>query len=358
MIRFILTKSAGFMMLSALGVFQKSHAASYSFNRHADTSFMGSFYFSYASILSSQSDRVCTTDLAAEPLRLDYKTRNFRDLKAVKSTAMLNEAVSGNPKGMYAGIFFGYSNLQFSYGKDPISLTEIGFSRITDSVVALPKDIKATIDPASESSSINLDAGFYLGYFPGLLTFNLAENQVLAFGAMTKLGLSFRNGFGAWLGVGPEVAYRKDAWSVNAGYLFSYVSMDRKLGKLKLEGTDFIVIEDAYRFGSNPQWESESSQWRRHDVNSELVASGSAISQSPYIRLGYNWGGDDKSGIGLVIGYRMAQNNDVKYELHGQHKKIAEEHKSPLRGAEFQNLGNALNFSGLYVQLELFTVPF
>jgi hypothetical protein len=263
-----------------------------------------------------------------------------------------------NPKGMYAGLYFGGSTLKFNSGSDPITLTEIGFSRINDSIVKIPNGVKATVDPAAESSSLNLDAGFYLGYFPKLLTFSLPDNQVIAAGAMTNLGVSFRNGFGAWLGIGPEIAYRKDAWSLHLGYLFSFHSMDRKLGTLRLEGADNIVIQEEFGLNKKPEWETESAQWRRHDTNSELFVLGSATSQSPYLRLGYNWGGENKSGVGLVIGYRTANNNAVEYELRGKVEKVSSEHKSPLNGKEFQNLGNALDFGGLYVQLELFTVPF
>jgi hypothetical protein len=284
------------------------------------------------------------------------KPQRFHALNAGSGTFEFN--ASGNPKGLHAGLFFGASSLGLNHGNSPIEITQmLKFRGVSNDVVYVPNGVKATVEPDAALSNMNLDAGLYLGYFPEMLTFDIGNDQKLAFGGMTKLGFGFLRGFGAWLGAGPEVAYRKGSLSVNAGYLFSFTSMDRSLGTLKLEGADHIVV-DASGLNSS-DWESESIFWRRHDQQSTLKVVGSAVSQCPYIRLGYHFGSeDDGAGIGIVIGYRNATNAPATYELHGKYEKLNKEHISELKGPEFNNLGNAFDFGGLFFQLELFSATF
>lgn len=283
------------------------------------------------------------------------------ELNPKRASAGLNDESSPteNPKGMYAGMFFGTSQLNYSFDGSPISISSIDRGgTLLDSVVTIPAG-RATVTPDSKDQRMNLDAGFWLGYFPGFLTFNLGKEQKLALGAMTQLGLSFNGGFGAWLGIGPELMYTNGPVSVNVGYGIGWTGTRRKLGKLDLSGVDAIVVESNFLGCSAEDFESENiSSCRLHNEESELYVIGSSQTQSFYARIGYVFGKDKKSGLGIVIGNRQERTSNVSYELWGPYKKPLDGHKSALNGAEFQSLKNDFGFSGLFIQIELFTRPF
>lgn len=283
------------------------------------------------------------------------------ELNPKRASAGLNDESSPteNPKGMYAGMFFGTSQLNYSFDGSPISISSIDRGgALQDSVVTIAEGV-ANVSPDSKNQRMNLDAGFWLGYFPGFLTFNLGEEQKLALGAMTQLGLSFNGGFGAWLGIGPELMYTHGAVSVNVGYGIGWTGTQRKLGKLNLSGVDAIVVESRFLGCTAEDFKSENlSSCRLHNEESELYVIGSAQTQSFYARIGYVFGEDKKSGLGIVIGNRQERTSNVRYELWGPYEKPVNGHKSALNGAEFQSLKNDFGFSGLFIQIELFTRPF
>jgi hypothetical protein len=267
--------------------------------------------------------------------------------------------LEGNPKGLYAGVFFGTSQLNYAFDGEPIQLSSIDFGRgQRDSVITLADGV-ATLNPDASNQQLNLDAGLWLGYFPGFLTFDLGEKQKLAFGAMTQLGLSFNGGFGGWLGIGPEVMFASGPLSVNVGYGFGWTGTQRKLGNLQLEGIDQIIIESSSLTGCTAEdFSSESSFCRLHNTDSELYVIGSAGVSNAYARLGYSFGQEQKNGLGLVIGVRSERSSNVRYELWGPHEKIGGDERSSLSGPEMNSLTSNFGFSGLFVQIEFFTRPF
>lgn len=304
----------------------------------------------YSQVLKSQS---------ALPLKQDTPHLSLA-LDQTSASVGLNDdsAPTENPKGMYAGMFLGTSQLNYSFDGSPISISSIDRGGLQDSVVTIPAG-RATVSPDSKDQRMNLDAGFWLGYFPGFLTFNLGKEQKLALGAMTQLGLSFNGGFGAWLGIGPELMYTNGPVSVNVGYGIGWTGTQRKLGKLDLSGVDAIVVESNFLGCSAEDFESENiSSCRLHNEQSELYVLGSAQTQSFYARIGYSFGEDKKNGLGIVIGNRQERTSNVRYELWGPHEKPLDGHKSALNGTEFQSLKNNFGFSGLFIQIELFTRPF
>lgn len=266
---------------------------------------------------------------------------------------------SENPKGMYAGIFFGTSQLNYSFDGNPIELTSIDYGwRNSDSLVTWSNGV-ATINPESRDQKLNLDAGFWLGYFPSFLTFEMAGEKKLAFGAMTQLGLSFNGGFGGWLGIGPEVMFASGPLSVNLGYGFGWTGTQRKLGNLQLDGIDQIIIETSSLYGcTDEDFASSSSFCRLHNTDSELYVIGSAFVNNAFARLGYSFGAEQKNGLGLVIGLRNECSSNVRYELWGPYEKVGRDERSGLSGPEIQNLNNKFGFGGFFVQIEFFTRPF
>lgn len=267
--------------------------------------------------------------------------------------------IEGNPKGLYAGMFFGTSQLNYAFDGEPITLSGIDYGRsFPDSVVTIENGV-ATIDPDASDQRLNLDAGFWLGYFPGFLTFDMEGEKTLAFGAMTQLGLSFNGGFGGWLGIGPEVMFASGPLSVNLGYGFGWTGTQRKLGKLQLDGTDEIIIDSSSLDGCTEEdFTSASNFCRLHNADSELYVIGSAGVNNAYARLGYSFGAEQKNGLGLVIGFRSERTSNVRYELWGPHEKVGGEERSGLSGPEMQSMTNDFGFGGLFVQIEFFTRPF
>ncbi len=265
----------------------------------------------------------------------------------------------GNPKGMYAGMFFGTSQLNYSFDGSAVSISEMDFGgAYADSVVTLSDGV-ATVSPDSKDQRMNLDAGFWLGYFPGFLTFDLGEEKTLAVGAMTQLGLSFNGGFGGWVGIGPEVMFAAGRLSVNMGYSIGYTGTQRKLGALQLDGVSDIVIESNFDNNCTPEdFANEGSMCRLHNSDSEFYVIADAFTQSFYSRIGYSFGAEKKNGIAFVIGHRQERSSNVRYELWGPHEKIANEHRSTLNGQEMKSLQNGFNFTGLFFQIEFFTRPF
>jgi len=284
-------------------------------------------------------------------------TPNFASRRAAPQNEGIH--VDQNPKGLYAGLFFGTSRLDYSFDGEKVFLTSIDFgNNKPDSVVTLADGV-ASINPQSDAQRMNLDAGFWIGYFPGFLNFQLSESSNLALGGMTQFGLSFNGGFGGWLGIGPEVMFASGPFSVNMGYGIGWTGTQRKIGTLALEGINEIVIEESSLIGCAPEdFSSESIFCRLHNSDSELVVIGSGRSSSTYLRLGYSFGESKTTGIGLVVGMRSMRTTEVRYELWGPHVKQFNEHRSGLSGAEMEALNGNFGMGGLFVQIELFTRPF
>ncbi len=263
-----------------------------------------------------------------------------------------------NPKGMYAGLFFGTSALNYQLDGSPVLISQIGYQRGDDSVVIMvPDGVDAIVSPSSDNQKLNLDAGFWLGYFPGFLTFEIADDKTLAFGAMTLLGLSFNGGFGGWLGIGPEVMFASGRLSFNAGYSFGWTGQQRNLGNLQLDGAQQIIIQSSSLSGCTAEdFQSESPFCRMHNQDSEFYVIGSSMTQSVYARFGFTF--SESSGVALVLGYRQMRSSNISYELWGPYRKTANEDRSPLPGPEMDGLSSAFGFDGLFFQIELFNKPF
>ncbi len=296
------------------------------------------------------------------------RERNAPALRLLEPDAEL--PTTENPKGLYAGLFFGSSQLNYSFDGQPIALSEISRGGIAgDSAVVMLGDDEATLNPDSKNQRLNLDAGLYLGYFPGFLTFEIGQNEKLALGVMTQLGLSFNGGFGAWLSAGPELMFASGRFAVNAGYSFGWVSTQRKISNLIVKDGGSIIIENGRAdvdedgniipFACRPEdYASENSFCRLHNNDSEFYVIGSARTNSSYLRLSYAFSADKKSGIGLVIGHRSNLNPKVRYELWGPHEKIGNQERSALNGPEIQALDGNFGFGGIFFQIEMFTRPF
>ncbi len=310
-----------------------------------------------AASLSAQGQLLRNTQERTLERTFQYQTEIV--LSEFVAPERADEGAHENPKGLYAGLFFGTSQLNYAFDGKPIELTSIDFGRgQRDSVITLADGV-ATLNPDADNQRLNLDAGFWLGYFPGFLTFEMEGEKTLAFGAMTQLGLSFNGGFGGWLGIGPEVMFASGPLSINVGYGFGWTGTQRKLGNLQLNGIDEIIIDSSSLNGCTPEsFTSESSFCRLHNADSEFYVIGSAGVSNAYARLGYSFGAEQKNGLGLVIGFRNERSSNVRYELWGPHEKIGRDERSGLSGPEMNGLTGNFGFGGLFVQIEFFTRPF
>jgi hypothetical protein len=274
--------------------------------------------------------------------------------KNVHKPAM-SSAENGNPNGLFASLFFGTSQLKYKFNEADIAISQISFGRGNeDSIIPIPNGVSAVVNPGTSSQKLNLDAGLWLGYFPKFLHFQLAEEKSLSLGVMSKVGFSFNGGLGAWLGVGPELMYTQNQWSFNLGYLVGWTGTQKTLANLQLKGTDSIVIQS----GIDPSldnFKSESPLYRLHNEDSKFNIVASSSTSAIYARLGYTF--SERTGVGIVLGYRNMKSLNTSYELKGPYKKTGSEERTPLKGPEMDNLSSSFGFNGLFFQIQLFEKP-
>lgn len=305
-------------------------------------------------------------DVNAQTLNAAVQTKNFNmglnDNAASKFSynnllvPQKKSETSENAKGLYASLFFGTSQLNYNFdNSNNIMLSQITQLKGFDSIIPIPNGVSATLDPSSTSQKLNLDAGLWLGYFPKFLNFELADEKTLSIGVMSKLGLSFNGGLGAWLGAGPEVMYSHDKLTFNFGYLFGWTGTQRALGNLQLTGSDRIIVETGFEPPTDEKFESESGFYRLHNEDSKLMVIASSRINSVYGRIGYTF--SERTGVGLIIGYRNMQTLKTSYELWGPHKKLGNTERSPLNGPEMSNLSSSFGFDGFFIQIQLYEKP-
>lgn len=293
----------------------------------------------------------------------------FRLLFFMISAGMLNyvssqvETGDGNP--IPASLFFGVKGSHFSnIGSESIQITQMRNSYNygdTDSPILIPDGANASVDPSANESSVSFHAGLNLGWFPKFSTFRFADGkQVIALGTVFDVAGNFGDGAGFTMGFSPEVNYQVNKWGIHGGVQFGFNSIFKKLGDFQLEGVDRIIVRSESLDGcSEDDFKGGNNRCRMHDNNSTVRMSASTGSTSPYLRLAYMYNEEKNSGVGLVIGHRFAGNQDVDYVLRGDYEyDPGGQTENTLNGPEFENLSNAFDFSGLFVQLELVFRPF
>jgi hypothetical protein len=305
-------------------------------------------------------------------LPLAHKKNNSEAVKLSAQSLMITKDELGkNPKGLYAGLYFGNSSASFNYDGTPIVITEISYGAARpDSVVTVPNGVVATVTPEVRDLNLNLNAGLWLGYFPKFTTLSLGESTKIGLGAMSQLGFSFSGGggLGVTLGIGPEMMFVAGPFSLNFGYGIGFAGQERKLGKLNIVGADYIVIQDNNTVVVNgilrdvpctlEDFKSSSMFCRMCDNATDFVAKSGATTQSFYTRIGYGFGSEKESAINLVFGLRFSESTKLDYELWGAYKKGINSERLGLPGPEISSLGNSFDLSGVFFQIEFLTRPF
>lgn len=278
----------------------------------------------------------------------------------------LNAQVSTNDgKPIAASLFFGAKGSHYSdLSSDKIQITqmrnEYNYGVDPDSPIYIPDGSEASVNPKDNESSVSYHAGLNLGAFPKFSTFRIDESQVLAIGAVFGASGNFGDGAGFNMGFAPEINYQKNKFGIHLGLEFSYSGVFKELGDFQLEGTDRIIVRSESLDGcEEDDFKGGNARCRMHDNNSTVQMSSFAGSTTPYLRLAYMYNEEKNSGVGLLIGHRFANNRPVDYVLKGGYDyETGGATETKLNGPEFDNLSNAFDFSGVFIQIELVFRPF
>lgn len=272
------------------------------------------------------------------------------------------ETGDGNP--IPASLYFGVKGSHFSnIGSESIQITQMRNEYNygdTDSPIFIPDEASASVDPSANESSVAFHAGLNLGAFPKFSTFRLTDSQLLSIGGVVDVAGNFGDGGGFTMGFAPEINYQVNKWGIHAGVQFAYSGIFKELGNFDLEGVDRIIVRSESLDGcEEDDFKGGNPRCRMHDNNSTVKMSAFTGSTTPYLRLAYMYNEEKNSGVGLVVGYRSAGSQDVDYNLTGSYEySSGGQTETRLNGPEFENLSNAFDFSGLFVQLELVFRPF
>ncbi|TVQ23363.1 MAG: hypothetical protein EA383_14205 [Spirochaetaceae bacterium] len=273
----------------------------------------------------------------------------------VSATTVLSAQVeSGDGNALAANLWFGTSRAGFSgFDTEPLQITQLrdDYNNTTGDSIDLT-GIDASVNPEDSLRTLVYQVGIGLGWFPGFTAFRFGNDDRASVGIMGNLGANFGDGLGPVMGIGPEINYQRDRFAVHIGLDLGFSLMFKTLGEFVLDGTDAIVVQDRPDGScTDEDFESGSFSCRRHTSNSTVQVTGFATTRSPYLNLMYVTDEEANSGVGLTIGYRLA-NNQITYTLRGSNDT-----ENTLNGQEFEEIENAFDLSGFYVRINFIQRP-
>ena len=270
------------------------------------------------------------------------------------SVSILSAQVETAEGSALAGNFwFGTSGAGFSgFDTEPIQITQLrdDYNNTTGDSIDLT-GVDASVNPEDSLSTLAYQAGLGLGWFPAFTAFSLGNGDRASIGIMGNLGVNFGDGLGPVMGIGPEINYQRDRFAVHVGLDLGFSLMFKTLGDFALDGTDAIIVRNRDGSCTEEDFESGSFSCRRHTSSSTVQVIGTATTRSPYLNLMYVTDEEANSGVGLTIGYRLA-NNQITYTLRGSNDT-----ENTLNGPEFEELDNAFDLSGFYVRINFIQRP-